>query len=207
MAYSCPHCGQQLANDPNDATHAICYSCRKRYQISDLEKLEATRNSQVQQQPQQPIMQQPSVAQNNTMQYQSEQPPQQEAYGYPQAQQPVYQQQPQYDPYQQQSVYPPQYAPQTSGTSGLSVISLITGILGICGAWIPVLNFFSLVFGGAGLACGLVARSKIKKGLIPTEMNSGLSIAGVVTSIISIVFMILTTFGYCALISVSGTMS
>lgn len=72
-------------------------------------------------------------------------------------------------------------AETTSDSKGLAIASLVLGIIGIIGCWIPVLNLFNGIFAFIGLILGIIAIVK-KQG--------GMAIAGLVTSIISLVIVI-----------------
>lgn len=82
---------------------------------------------------------------------------------------------------------PPQ-ATTPPETNGLAVAALVVGIsaivIGLFTAWIPVINFFPLMIGVVGVVLGVLGM----KG--PT--GKGMSIAGLVCSVITIAVVILS---------------
>jgi hypothetical protein len=77
--------------------------------------------------------------------------------------------------------------------NGLGVASMVVGIVAILGAWIPLLNFFSVILGviALGLSIGGVLVSR--KG-----RPKGTSIAGLVLAIVTILIFVLMYWGAAA---------
>ncbi len=67
--------------------------------------------------------------------------------------------------------------------SGLAIASLVTGILSILSP------FAGFALGIAGIVCGAIDMSRIKKGL-SSEKGKGLDIAGIITGAVGIVVQI-----------------
>ena len=44
MIHNCPYCGKLLSPDPNDKKKVLCYSCKKRFKSSDLERFEQAKS-------------------------------------------------------------------------------------------------------------------------------------------------------------------
>lgn len=74
-----------------------------------------------------------------------------------------------------------QQSPETvNDGKGMSIAALVLGILGIVGAWIPVVQYFTLVCAILGIIFGVKARQKAAAAGVPT----GLATAGFVLGII-----------------------
>lgn len=67
------------------------------------------------------------------------------------------------------------------------------GILAILGSFIPLLNFFSIILAIIGLVLGAVALAKISKG---TAGGKGITIAGTVLSVLSIVISLVSCMAF-----------
>ena len=71
---------------------------------------------------------------------------------------------------------------------GLAIASLVLGIISILGCWIPFANIIFIVTALVGLGlgiAGIVSHSKNKNG------SMGMSVAGVITSMLAIIFAVL----------------
>lgn len=99
--------------------------------------------------------QQPASPQSQQSQYPG---PQHQAYGYQQ-----------------------QYQPQP--TNGWAIAALILSILAFMGAWIPFVNFASILMGVAAVILGIVGLKKIA--------GKGMSIAGIIVGGISVILSII----------------
>jgi hypothetical protein len=88
------------------------------------------------------------------------------------------------DPSAQQQNPPAAAAPITiKKGNGFGIAALIVGIIAILGAWIPLLNFISLVFAIIALVLGAVG---LLLGILK-KRSKGLSIAGLALAVISII--------------------
>lgn len=87
-------------------------------------------------------------------------------------------------------------APATPG-KGMAITALVLGIIALLGVAIPVLNFVSLVMAIVGLILGFIALSKY-------TTSKGLPISAVIVSAVaaalSLVFVVLYTIGFVALL-------
>lgn len=72
--------------------------------------------------------------------------------------------------------------PAPTGKSGLGIASLVLGIVGIVGSWIPILNNISFILAILGVIFGAIGLRSVLKG---TKAGKGITIAGLVISIIA----------------------
>jgi hypothetical protein len=82
--------------------------------------------------------------------------------------------------------------------NGLGVAGMVVGIIAILGAWIPLLNFFSVILGLIALGLSIGGLIVSKKG-----RPKGTSIAGLVLAAVTILIFILM-YGGAAVLSKSG---
>jgi hypothetical protein len=113
-------------------------------------------------------------------------------------QQPPYQQ-----PYQpgfgQPRYPPPRYGPpQVTQRNGMGTTSLVLGILAILLAFIPFIGFASYPLAILGIVFGLVGLRRVGKGL---ASNKGVAIAGLITSLLGFVLVIISTVAYVGAIN------
>lgn len=99
--------------------------------------------------------------------------------------------------------YPPQAPPQQYGPpsygppsgpppkqgAGLAVASMVLGIVALLLSWIPIINNVAAIIAIVGLGLGIPALIRARRG---THKGTGMSIAGLVTSVLAIVLVILT---------------
>ena len=88
-------------------------------------------------------------------------------------------------------------APAPTGTSGMGIASLVLGILAILTSFLPIINngsFFLALLGLVFGVVGLVAASKGKKS------GKGISIAGIVLNVLSVIIVLATQSLYGAAI-------
>lgn len=140
---------------------------------------------------------------NNNYEYQPQQPPQ-----YPPQQPPQYTPPPQYPPQppqqygqppQYQQPYPPQYAPPMAPVAqdpgrGMAIASMVLGIVSIPLAWAYVGVATAIV----GLILGIIAKKKQKEAGFPTGMSLAGIICSIIGLIISIVMYALCIWALCA---------
>jgi hypothetical protein len=75
---------------------------------------------------------------------------------------------------------------QTTSSKGFSVAALVLGIVGIVGAWIPFLNWVSVILGILALIFGIIAVKTKRDG-------KGQALAGLILGAITIaIFLIIT---------------
>ncbi|MGY1729974.1 DUF4190 domain-containing protein [Geodermatophilus sp. SYSU D01045] len=100
-------------------------------------------------------------------------------------------------PYQQPyaPVQPP-YVPQQKG-AGLAVASMVLGIIALLLSWVPIVNNVAAVIAVVGLALGIPALLRARRG---THRGKGLSIAGLVTSVVAIAVVFATQAFYASVI-------
>ncbi|MGY1651874.1 DUF4190 domain-containing protein [Geodermatophilus sp. SYSU D01119] len=100
-------------------------------------------------------------------------------------------------PYQQPyaPVQPP-YVPQQKG-AGLAVASMVLGIIALLLSWVPIINNVAAVVAVVGLALGIPALLRARRG---THRGKGLAITGLVTSVIAIAVVIATQAFYASVI-------
>ena len=88
-------------------------------------------------------------------------------------------------------------------SKGFSIAALVCGILGIVGSFIPVICYFTLVFGILGIVFGVIGRKRAMAN------QKGLATAGLVLGIIGTVFSgvgVLCVACACGVAGVAGTL-
>ncbi|MGY1831833.1 DUF4190 domain-containing protein [Geodermatophilus sp. SYSU D01180] len=100
-------------------------------------------------------------------------------------------------PYQQPyaPVQPP-YAPQQKG-AGLAVASMVLGIIALLLSWVPIINNVAAVIAVVGLALGIPALLRARRG---THRGKGLAITGLVTSVVAIAVVFATQAFYASVV-------
>jgi Domain of unknown function (DUF4190) len=84
---------------------------------------------------------------------------------------------------------PPFQGPPPSKGAGLAIASMVLGIIALLLSWIPIINNVAAILAVVGLGLGIPALIKARRG---TAGGAGLAIAGLVTSVLAIVIVILT---------------
>ena len=99
-------------------------------------------------------------------------------------------------PYQQPyaPVQPP-YVPEKG--AGLAVASMVLGIIALLLSWVPIINNVAAVIAVVGLALGIPALIRARRG---THRGKGLAITGLVTSVVAIAVVIATQAFYASVI-------
>ena len=90
-------------------------------------------------------------------------------------------------PYQQYG--PPPYGPPPKQGAGLAIASMVLGIVALLLSWIPIINNVAAIVAVVGLGLGIPALIRARRG---THSGGGMAIAGLVTSVLAIVLVILT---------------
>lgn len=83
--------------------------------------------------------------------------------------------------------------PAPASKSALGIASLVLGIVGIVGSWIPFLNNFSFIIAIVGVILGAIGLRSVLKG---TKAGKGITIAGLVLSILACVIVLATQSMY-----------
>lgn len=91
---------------------------------------------------------------------------------------------------------PPQQAPIPK--NGLGTTALVLGILAILLAFVPILGFIAYPLAILGIIFGLIAVGRARKRI---ATNRGVSVAGLVTSLIGLALVIVSTVIYVSAIS------
>lgn len=85
---------------------------------------------------------------------------------------------------------PPSFGPPpTKKGAGLAIASMVLGILALLLSWIPIINNVAAILAVVGLALGIPALIKARRG---TAGGTGMAITGLVTSVLAIVLVIVT---------------
>lgn len=84
--------------------------------------------------------------------------------------------------------------------NSFAIAALVCGILGIVGAWIPVVNYFTLVLAILGIVFG-VKGMKIAK---QTGTGKGLAVAGLVCGIVSTAFAVIAVLCAICVMATAG---
>ncbi|WP_158545893.1 DUF4190 domain-containing protein [Blastococcus sp. TF02A-30] len=95
---------------------------------------------------------------------------------------------------------PPYYAPPPGPVrknSGLAIASLVLGIVALLLSWVPIINNFAAVLAVVGLGLGIPALVRARRG---THAGHGMSIAGLITSVVALVVVIATQAFYSEVI-------
>lgn len=97
--------------------------------------------------------------------------------------------------------YPQQYALHPK--NGLGTAALVLGILAILVAFVPILGFFAYPLAILGIVFGLISVRRVTKRV---ATNRGVSVAGLVTSLIGFILVIVSTVVYVGAVNaaVSG---
>jgi hypothetical protein len=98
-------------------------------------------------------------------------------------------------PYQQYG--PPPGYPLPKKGAGLAIASMVLGIIALLLSWVPIINNFAAVLAVVGLGLGVPAFLRARRG---THGGTGMSITGLVTSIVAIVVVIATQAFYSEVI-------
>lgn len=77
------------------------------------------------------------------------------------------------------------------GAQGLAITSLVLGIVSIVFCWAYIFNIFTMIMGGVGIACSVIARMKI---LRTRQPGNGIAIAGLVCSIVGAALSLILIF-------------
>lgn len=167
---NCPTCNQPLQDDPNNPGKVLCYHCRKRYDKAKVEQYWAIKqpvSAPVQAPAGEPPVPVAAPVQQSQAPYGAAPAPQQPAY----------------------NPNVPTYgtAPAPRLPKGMSVAALVLGIIAVLNCWLPIVNIIAIVFGIIALVLGIVGMNKAKKG---TAGGKGMSIAGIVTGALAIVFSV-----------------
>ena len=86
-------------------------------------------------------------------------------------------------------------APQGGGqstTNGVAIAALVLGLLALLSCWLPFLNVVSIVLGLIGIICGVVGMVKVSR---EQRSGRGLSIAGIITSVLAVLVAIIMNVG------------
>ncbi len=94
-------------------------------------------------------------------------------------------------------VEPPQPFVQPKKGAGLAIVSMVLGIVALLLSWVPVINNLAAVLAVVGLALGIPALLRARRG---THSGSGMAITGLVTSVLAIVAVVVTQVLYSSVI-------
>lgn len=200
----CPHCHGDLHPDPKNDGKLLCYTCKKRYDAGDIERLEnqnQANNGQMREQYAQraacssesiesnyPQNNVPSSTQNGNV-------PQSKFAGQAAVQPNQHDQYSNVAPGQQQYQYSQQLP------KGLAIASLVLAVLGILGTAIPIMNIGAIVLAIVAIILGFVGGGKAKRG---EAGGKGLATAGIIVSFITIILAVIVNI---AAITVVGAVS
>ncbi|MGY2065306.1 DUF4190 domain-containing protein [Blastococcus sp. SYSU DS0619] len=99
-------------------------------------------------------------------------------------------------PYQQYGPPPAYYPPPKKG-NGLAIASMVLGIIALLLSWVPIINNVAAVVAVVGLALGIPALLRARRG---THGGMGMAITGLVTSVLAVVVVIATQAFYSEVI-------
>ena len=92
--------------------------------------------------------------------------------------------------------YPP--PPEPPAKNGLGTTALVLGILSVVLAFVPILGFVSYPLAILGVVFGLVGLRRVSK---RAATNRGVSLAGLITSVLGFVLVIVSTITYVGAIN------